>query len=423
MATAQSLFGITPEDLQASRAAALREEALQYAKLDPFQRATAGIYQGANQLGGVVGGMLGGQDPELMRIKQRQSLMQGINLSDASSIKQGIETAMQNNDYALANELNTRYQASVKAALEARKTQSEIDKNLREKAAADPFQKLVEGAKYTPASLADYRETGDPTVLVIATPEKADQIKEVGVAAKTGDAVYTFQTANGVQQVTFGKDPVTGKQIMLPYNGPVDRTTAKVSATASNKGADAGAEEIAKLDAKRLAAAATSSDKALNQAGVLQTLLNTPQPISGSGAPARVAALRVFSTIGLTSPKDTAALQNADTFNSLAGERVLSFIKELGTNPTDTDREFARTIGPALEKGTKTNQDLITYLLGRAKDTVNVAADMERHFYENNYSLKGFKSPLMKNLESPPASSLTTEQLLKRREQLQKGKP
>ncbi|CAB5222692.1 hypothetical protein UFOVP371_26 [uncultured Caudovirales phage] len=122
----QSLFGTTPEALQASRAAALREQAMQYAQLDPFQRATAGIYQGANQLGGVVGGMLGGQDPELMRVKQRQSLMQGINLSEPSSIKQGIEAAMQNNDYALANELNTRYQASVKAALEARKTEAEI---------------------------------------------------------------------------------------------------------------------------------------------------------------------------------------------------------------------------------------------------------------------------------------------------------
>jgi hypothetical protein len=126
MATAQSLFGTTPEDLQASRDAALREQASQYAQLDPFQRASMNLYQGGSRLGGAVGGMLGGQDPELMRIKQRQSLMQGINLSDASSIKQGIETAMQNNDYALANELNTRYQASVKAALEARKIEAEI---------------------------------------------------------------------------------------------------------------------------------------------------------------------------------------------------------------------------------------------------------------------------------------------------------
>lgn len=63
----QSLFGTTPEALQASRDAALQAQAFQYAQLDPFQRATMGIYQGANKLGGVVGGMLGGQDPELQR--------------------------------------------------------------------------------------------------------------------------------------------------------------------------------------------------------------------------------------------------------------------------------------------------------------------------------------------------------------------
>jgi hypothetical protein len=51
-----------------------------------------------------------------------------------------------------------------KAALQAQsmmETQSKIAKNLRETKAADPFQKLVETAKYTPESLAKYKESGD----------------------------------------------------------------------------------------------------------------------------------------------------------------------------------------------------------------------------------------------------------------------
>ena len=145
----------------------------------------------------------------------------------------------------------------------------------------------------------------------------------------------------------------------------------------------------------------------------MQELLKTPQPISGSGAPARVGALRVFSTFGLTSSKDDEALGNADKFNALAGERVISFIKALGSNPTDTDREFARTIGPALEKGTKTNTDLINFLLERAGKVVKDASAMETHFYDNNYSLRGYKSPFLTDLEAPKskASDLTTEQL------------
>ena len=54
-----SLFGITPESLMAERENALQQQAMQYAKMDPFQRATAGIYAGANRLGGAVGGLLG----------------------------------------------------------------------------------------------------------------------------------------------------------------------------------------------------------------------------------------------------------------------------------------------------------------------------------------------------------------------------
>jgi hypothetical protein len=70
-----SLFGITPESLQADRDAALQAQALQYAKLDPFQRATAAIYSGANRLGGAIGGMLGAQDPEMVKATALQSIM------------------------------------------------------------------------------------------------------------------------------------------------------------------------------------------------------------------------------------------------------------------------------------------------------------------------------------------------------------
>ena len=74
MATAPSLFGATPESIQQARDAALNQEANAFAQLDPFQRATAGIYRGANQLAGGVGRMLGGQDPEM----QRASLMKQL---------------------------------------------------------------------------------------------------------------------------------------------------------------------------------------------------------------------------------------------------------------------------------------------------------------------------------------------------------
>jgi hypothetical protein len=65
-------------------------QALQYAKLDPFQRANFAIGRGANMLGGAIGGALGGQDPELQRITLRQQIASQIDFTDPASIQQGM---------------------------------------------------------------------------------------------------------------------------------------------------------------------------------------------------------------------------------------------------------------------------------------------------------------------------------------------
>jgi hypothetical protein len=248
-------------------------------------------------------------------------------------------------------------------------------------------------------------------------PDKQN-VAKIGVAKASGKAVYFDKETD--QQFVYGRSPTDpNKQIRVLFEGDVDQTTSNVSATSASKGSDEGAKTIAELSAKRVDAAKVSAAKAIEQAGLLQELLKTPQPISGSGAPVRVGALRVFSTFGLTSSKDDEALGNADKFTALAGERVISFIKALGANPTDTDREFARTIGPALEKGTKTNADLINFLLERARKVVKDADAMENHFYDNNYSLRGYKSPFLTDLEMPkskasdkPVSQMTKQELL-----------
>jgi hypothetical protein len=138
------LFGVTPESLQMQREKQAQQEALAYAQLsDPFARANYQIYQGASGLGRQLSGLLGAQDPEMMRIQQRQSMLQNLDLSSPESLKQGIQTAMQNKDYQLVSELTNRYQASAKAALEGRKTEAEIAAKLGEK--LTPEQKNAAG--------------------------------------------------------------------------------------------------------------------------------------------------------------------------------------------------------------------------------------------------------------------------------------
>jgi hypothetical protein len=369
---------------------------------------------------------LGGEDPELARITMRQQIAGQINFADPKSIFQGVELLRQANDAQGAMMLaDAGRKAESEKALAAQRT-AQAGREAKQ-AVPNDIQIANEIARLE-TSLLDIENTPDSpdrtreknllnsrlsALRTLTSKEKiaADKTPtKIGVAKGSEQVVYYDPSKDEQFVLSIGAD---GKQFRKPYTAGVDTKTSSVTATASSKGADEGSKTIAELSAKRVDAAKVSAGKAIEQAGLLQELLKTPQPISGSGAPARVGALRVFSTFGLTSSKDDEALGNADKFNALAGERVISFIKALGSNPTDTDREFARTIGPALEKGTKTNTDLINFLLERARKVVKDADAIETHFYDNNYSLRGYKSPFLSDLETPKskASDLTTEQL------------
>ena len=135
-----SLFGVTPESLMAERENALQAQAMQYAKMDPFQRATAGIYAGANRLGGAVGGLLGAQDPEMQKATALQNIMKQADTSTPEGLtalaqtlgSQGFgQQAIQVMDKARQAQLQTAQIGKVRAE-EAKLTQaSEREEQLR----------------------------------------------------------------------------------------------------------------------------------------------------------------------------------------------------------------------------------------------------------------------------------------------------
>jgi hypothetical protein len=458
---ASEILGLftSPQQYQQNQLAQFQNRAFQEVQLNPFQQAALGARTAGYQLGQGVGGALGGQDPQLQLIARRQQLLSQLDQSDPASFARVAKMASDAGDQELAFGIaQAGREAAVKIAQASKERQLAVPARIQESQQAAVISQAIRQYKALPQTpettqaietlqvqldflspkpkteatpneiqiatrfalrkgvegTPEYNAEFDSQLTRLTTKEPKDispNVKEVGVAEGTRAPVYLDVVKD--EQFTYQKGP-DGKQVRVPYVGGVDRTTAKVSATSTSKGADEGAKTIAELSAKRVDAARVSAGKAIEQAGLLQELLKTPQPISGSGAPVRVGALRVFSTFGLTSSKDDEALGNADKFNALAGERVISFIKALGSNPTDTDREFARTIGPALEKGTKTNADLINFLLERARKVVTDADAMENHFYDNNYSLRGYKSPFLTDLEMPkskPVSQMTKQEL------------
>jgi hypothetical protein len=150
----QSLFGITPEMYQQSQQARADQQAMQYAKLSPFEQANFAIGRGANMLGGAAGRALGGEDPELARISMRQQIARQLNPNDPTSIQQAISALSQAGDGQGAMMLQGEYQkliesnalvgqrgAAEKASLaQAAKTQLSI---AQEEKLRDELSKLV----------------------------------------------------------------------------------------------------------------------------------------------------------------------------------------------------------------------------------------------------------------------------------------
>jgi len=110
------LFGLTPEMYgEQQRRSALRE-GIDFAKLTPGEAGAAMTYAGAKGLTGAIAGALGVQDPALMRMTQRNQLLQEIDLSNPESMIAVAKkaTSIGDNEFAMA------------LVDKARKTQSEI---------------------------------------------------------------------------------------------------------------------------------------------------------------------------------------------------------------------------------------------------------------------------------------------------------
>lgn len=366
-----SLFGITPESLQAQRDAALQTQALQYAQLDPFQRATASIYAGANKLGGAIGGMLGAQDPELARVQQRQEMLGSLDLTSPESLKQGIQTAMQNRDYQLVNELTGRYQQRVAADLAARKTESEITKNLREKEGADPIQQLIRSGKYTVASVADYQKSGQIADLVPIDPSEPTALSE------TSEGIYLINKKTGEKIARIGSAPERGTKNIVNVDA---------------KGEAEFVKELGKLDAKKVAEAATASNAAIDQLTTLKKMSEVAQRpvISGSLAEQRTDVSNFFNTIGLSSNADRVKTANSQEYIKYSTGLVLDNLKKTGYNPSNADMKVVQSLIPRLETDPTARRELIQFMAEKATMVVNESARLDE-YARRNKGLSGYK--------------------------------
>jgi hypothetical protein len=85
---ASEILGLfaSPELYQQDQDLLRQQQALQYARLDPYQRVTYGANLAGQRFGNALASALGGTDPQLQIISARQSVMQGVDPSNPESI-------------------------------------------------------------------------------------------------------------------------------------------------------------------------------------------------------------------------------------------------------------------------------------------------------------------------------------------------
>ncbi len=181
----QGLFGMTPEAYQLQQQAAARQQAAQFAQMDPFQQANYGIYLGANQIGGGIGGLLGAQDPMLQRATAVRSLAQGVDISSTKGLEEYANRLQQNGLTAEAAQLGqvlaARRQQDAQAALTTMKTSRELQAYSREDKLQSELAALPEGATEDDI-LKVLRMYGDPKTVVAGLERSA--VKKAEIEAK-----------------------------------------------------------------------------------------------------------------------------------------------------------------------------------------------------------------------------------------------
>ncbi len=340
------------------RQKAMRDRALAFAQLTPMQQADYGFYRGGQQLGDVVGGALGGQDPQLKLISQRQQLLSQLDRSDPESYKKIALQAQQIGDSELATLVS---EAGVKLRLD----EATIKQKSREAKGADPFEQLLRSGKYTPASMATYKVSGNVADLrEVESPDKVPaDIQKARLVAKSkgfeegtpefnAEIVKQLEKSTTEPSVGSDREAIAKDLFFKPFS---DLTQEEVKAVNAKKKADdiklaqegASKEKQNKLIlankaelAKSVETEAYGASDRLTLARNLKTLL--PQAFTGLGSDVALDASRLAEVFGINI-QGVPASQIIDT---ILGELTIGAASNLKGSLSDKDVKFLKeTIG------------------------------------------------------------------------------
>jgi hypothetical protein len=345
----QGLFGGmgTPEEMQRQL---VEQKAMQFATMTPQQQMSYNIYKNTGNLGRGLAGAFGVdvQDPAIRRATMLRQMASQYDTTTPEGLRQ-MAAALQGTDPELGYQVMQRADALELSKAKISSEHALTKQREREKAAADPFQKLVETGKYTPASLKAYKDSNDVADLQFKESDaKTTVIKADGrtklINSQTGEVIADL----GVAGKTLEESLSTG----LSKLGE-----AMVGAQAKAAGAEAGkgvGKQSVEIQGKYTAM--KSIDDALKMAN---------KGIFAGGYGPTMEATAKYSK-GVVGGQKT--LENTEQFRAYIGDVVIPRLQEFGGNDSVEELKYLRSVtagDTTLEAGS------IKKILKRAKEKID----------------------------------------------------
>jgi hypothetical protein len=403
MAT-DSIMGLftTPEQYQQAQSQAALNRGVQLAQLDPLQRASAQLYQGGYLAGGAIGSALGAQDPQLQALSTIRELSNKYDTNTSGGVA------------ALATELQNRgltqqaFQLGQKA-LDMRKLEAEAQAKTAERLTNEQKNATaIADSSGAARGSTEWANKYNTELARLTAGSKGANIKEIGVAEKTREPVY-FDVATDSQFVVKQDPRDPTKQVRVPFNGGVDRTTAKTSLGVKlPEGESEFVKRLGAKDADRVDNAITLRDTAVSSLNSLNKLATLPadQLISGQFATGRVGATNLLSTLGLASPADVTRLSTSQQYQKVAGDVILQTLGgKLGSGFSNADREFIQGLIPQLETDPEARRKLIQFMQNKNQEIVQETIRLE-DYARKNKGLSGYTPKIP--LSVTPSTTSTT---------------
>lgn len=368
-----NLFGVSPAIYEQNKEEATRRQALEFAKLDPYERTNQMAFVAGRGLGNIVGGALGAQDPVMMTLSKRAELGQKYDLTKPEGYESMSKELFALNDPQGADialqRAKTLQESIGKSNLQAAQAGKAIAE--AEKIELDYSNEKI--AKNT-AKIALQAQNVDPSqidAIVNNKEARTSYLKQIEEKTQTVEAngrVFLISKLDGTKIADLGAAPERGTKVSVDAR---QKQEDKFSERRGITQADALAETSNLARGGSLALGSIASMKEQDANGQLFT---------GPLANSYVGATNLLASVGLLSKEQTAKLTSSQIYDKSAKDLVMQDLGgKLGAQISDADRKFVEDRIPQLTTSQKARTELLNKLEEIQRGKIDYYQKMNAH--------------------------------------------